>query len=156
MPGLPAPDDLSWHVEITDHYLTGTRLRLRRSVDPRGATPTIYKLTQKAPADGGGPPLNTNTYLTEDEYELLRRLGGDVLRKTRSRLPPLVVDVFESPLAGLVLAEAEFDSEQELTAFDGPAGAIAEVTRDERFTGGRLACTTKDQLAALLGEYGRP
>jgi hypothetical protein len=145
-----------WRVEITDHYLTGTRLRLRRSVDPTGGTPTVYKLTQKAPGVDGAPTLNTNTYLTEDEYTLLRRLGGDAIRKTRHSVPPLGVDVFEPPLAGLVIAEAESESEAELMAFAGPADALAEVTADDRLTGGRLACTTKEQLTALLGEFGRP
>jgi hypothetical protein len=32
--------------------------------------------------------------------------------------------------------------------------AVAEVTRDARFSGARLATTTRDQLAALLVLFG--
>jgi CYTH domain-containing protein len=79
-----------------------------------------------------------------------------VIRKTRHSVPSLGVDVFGPPLDGLVLAEVELDTEQELSAFESPAGALAEVTDDERFSGGRLACTTKEQLMTLLHEFGRP
>jgi hypothetical protein len=152
----PAPDGVAWQVEITDHYLIGTRLRLRRSTDPSGRTPTIYKFTQKVPGTGAAPTLVTNTYLNPDEYDLLRRLGGDVITKTRSSVPPLGVDVFHPPLHGLVIAEAEFESEAELVAFDGPVGAVAEITADQRLSGGRLVCTTSEELAGLLAEYGLP
>jgi CYTH domain-containing protein len=71
----------------------------------------------------------------------------------RLSVPPLGVDVFEGALAGLVLAEAEFDDDVSLRAFMPPAATVAEVTRDQRLSGGRLAVTTARQLAAVLASY---
>ena len=139
--------------EITDVYFEGTRLRLRRMVDRRGSRPTVYKLTQKVP----GPVrqlLITNTYLSESEYELLSRLDGKRLRKIRFSIPPFGVDVFEPPLDGLVLAEAEFDDDPAMAAATPPADAIAEVTDDVRFSGGRLVTTTRAALRRALAEFG--
>ena len=118
---------------LSDIYFTGTRLRLRRMVDRRGERPTIYKFTQKASG------LITNTYLAEDEYRLLAQLPGHELRKIRYSLPPFGIDVFLPPHDGLVLAEAEFETDEEMAAAAGPPGAVAEVTDDERYTGGYLA-----------------
>ena len=139
---------------IADTYFTGTRLRLRRSEDGRGLSPTIYKLAQKVPGPSGSPGLITNVYLKNEEYELLARLGGDVVAKLRYSVPPFVIDVFDAPLEGLVLAEAEFTTDADEAAFASPTWAVAEVTRDKRFTGGRLARTDREGLAALLAEFG--
>jgi hypothetical protein len=97
--------------QITDRYLTGTRLRLRRVTrvgseladesepkvvrcdpDPlsSGGRPTDpaepeLKLTQKVPATRPGPVsgLITNFYLSRAEYDLLATLPAAELTKTR-------------------------------------------------------------------------
>src|SRR5260370_7659029 len=53
------------HVQITDNYITGTRLRLRKVRDPQTNKWTV-KFTQKFAADATHltPTLITNTYLT--------------------------------------------------------------------------------------------
>src|SRR3712207_943229 len=67
-PGLKPSDP---HTQITDNYVTGTRLRLRKARDPRANEWTL-KLTQKhAPQ----PPdfsrtLVTEMYLSPYEYEV--------------------------------------------------------------------------------------
>ncbi len=48
------------------------------------------------------------------------------------------VDVFEGSLDGLVMAEAEFDSDDAMIAFPSPPFALREVTDDPRYTGGML------------------
>jgi CYTH domain-containing protein len=125
-------------VEITDIYFVGTRLRLRRVVDRRGEQPPTYKLAQKLPA-AGGVGLVTNTYLSEHEYQLLAQLDGKQLRKVRYSMPPFGVDVFLPPLDGLVLVEAEFDTDEAMIAAAAPEGAVREVTDDPHYTGGHLA-----------------
>jgi CYTH domain-containing protein len=152
--GLPTDRPVTAVREITDRYLTGTRLRLRQTVDRRDGH--RYKLTQKIPADRPGPVqgLITNTYLSRAEYDLLARLPGETLIKTRHGMPPLGIDVFARPRDGLVLAEAEFDDETAMLAFRPPGYVIAEVTEDARFTGGHLVHTTREQLTSLLAEYG--
>ncbi|MFF1449672.1 hypothetical protein ACFVYF_16210 [Streptomyces sp. NPDC058274] len=140
---------------ITDRYLVGTRLRLRRAerADVGGCE---LKLTQKIPADrpGAVQGLITNTYLSPAEYDLLASLSAAVLSKSRFSVPPLGVDVFDGPLQGLVLAEAEFTSDEEALAFVPPAECVAEVTDDARFTGGRLVGASREDLVAWLAEYG--
>jgi CYTH domain-containing protein len=141
--------------QITDRYLTGTRLRLRRIDYPGGGT-SEFKLTQKVPAGLPGPVrgLITNIYLSGAEYEVFASLPGAVLRKTRVGGQPLVTDIFSPPLHGLVLAESEFGSDDEAAAFRPACDVVAEVTDDVRFTGGRLALTERSELLGWLADYG--
>jgi CYTH domain-containing protein len=136
-------------VEIVDRYLEGTRLRLRKIC---GAGNTERKLTQKIAAGDGTPGLITTIYLEEREYQILATLPGRALEKTRLSIPPFGIDVFAPPRAGLVLAEVEFETEAELRAFSVPGWAVAEVTDDLRFSGGRLAET--EDIADLLRAFG--
>jgi CYTH domain-containing protein len=116
---------------ITDRYLTGTRLRLRR-VERADDGSVTYKLTQKVPADRPGPVqgLITNTYLSRAEYDLLATLPATRLAKTRLSVPPLGIDLFDPPLHGLILAEAEFTTDAAAHAFRPPPACLAEVTAD--------------------------
>jgi CYTH domain-containing protein len=98
--------------------------------------------------------LITNTYLSAVEYDVLVSLSAVVLTKTRFSVPPLGVDVFEPPLHGLVLAEAEFTSDEAARAFVPPQECVAEVTDDVRFTGGKLVGASRRDLLARLTEYG--
>jgi CYTH domain-containing protein len=152
--GPPAPASVTATRMITDRYLTGTRLRLRRVHRPDGGRE--LKLTQKVPVARAGAVqgLITNTYLSSAEYDLLAALPAAVLSKTRLSVPPLGVDVFEGPLRGLVLAEAEFSTDEEAESFVPPAECVAEVTDDARFTGGRLVETSRAELLHRLREYG--
>ncbi|MGC0314600.1 hypothetical protein [Kitasatospora acidiphila] len=138
---------------VTDRYLTGTRLRLREMVHLETGE-AVYKLTQKLPGDQPDWGLTTTCYLSPAEYRVFATLPGAVLAKTRYSVPPMGIDVFDAPLAPLALAEAEFDSEAEARAFRPPAGAIAEVTADPRFTGGRLVTVEPGELRGWLAEYG--
>jgi CYTH domain-containing protein len=151
-PGLKLSDP---HRQITDNYVTGTRLRLRKVRDPRTNEWTL-KLTQKHAPE---PPdfsrtLITNIYLSPYEYEVLSVFEGNELRKNRyayehaGRL--YAVDVFLGPLRGLLLAETEFETDEELDAFDAPAFAHLDVTRDELFTGARLVGLTAEEVRGEL------
>lgn len=139
---------------ITDRYLIGTTLRLRHIADQRGGHQ--YKFTQKIPAERPGlaQGLITNTYLSKTEYDLLAGLPATTLIKTRYRIPPFGIDVFAPPLYGLVLAEVEFDTDNAVLAFRPPSYVIAEVTEDQRFTGGCLATASREHLASWLADYG--
>ena len=48
------------------------------------------------------------------------------------------IDMFLGDLFGLVLAEVSFETDEELKNFPQPPFAIAEVTNNELFTGGKL------------------
>ena len=135
---------------LVDRYVSGTRLRLRRST-PIGddTASTSLKLTQKLP----GRPWGTLTtvYLSEDEYAVLAALPARELVKRRLSVPPLGYDVFDGPLTGLVLAEAEFLDDEHAAALAVPAGLV-EVTADERFTGGRLVATDPAEVLRAASE----
>jgi CYTH domain-containing protein len=140
---------------ITDRYITGTRLRLRR-MERLGEGTCEFKLTQKVPASHPGTlqGLITNVYLTSGEYDRFTSLPARVLSKSRLITTDLGIDVFDPPLQGLLLAEVEFNADDEATTYHPPAACIAEVTADIRFTGGRLIRTSREELLGWLSEYG--
>jgi hypothetical protein len=139
-----------------DRYFVGTRLRLRRADWPDGGCE--LKLTQKVPVaqPGAVQGLITNTYLSPTEYDLHARLPATLLSKTRFSVPPLGVDVFGGHLQGLVLAEAEFTTDEEAQRFVPPADCVAEVTDDIRFTGGRLVGNRPPTAAPVAGRVWAP
>ena len=128
---------------VTDVYVSGTRLRLRE-MRPLAGGPAVLKLSRKADVDAR-TRLITTIYLSEDEFGVLAAaLSGERLTKTRHRLHAASgvlhsVDEFHGELAGLVLAEVECASSEELAAVPTPDFALREVTDDVRYTGGSLA-----------------
>jgi len=153
--GPPPAPAVTVSRRITDRYLPGTRLRLRR-VDYLDSGACELKFTQKVPAGRPGfvQGLITSTYLSAAEYDLLASLPAEVLSKTRLSAPPLSIDLFDPPLHGLVMADAEFSTDEEAQSFLQPPAAIAEVTDDARFTGGSLVRAHRHDLLAWLAEYG--
>ena len=151
----PGLEPTAPHAQITDNYVTGTRLRLRK----HRWVPTnewTLKLTQKhcpAPPDFSRT-LITSIYLTEYEYEVLSVFEGNELRKNRypyeheGRL--YSVDVFLGHLRGLVLAETDFEDDGGMDAFPPPPFALLDVSREEVFTGARLVELTPEELRAEL------
>jgi hypothetical protein len=145
------PDGLDDGVRITDHYLPGTGLRLRRM---ESGTEVVRKLGQKVRPNPASPAVVklTNMYLSEEEYVHLVGLGGAALHKTRWRGPPpdrsMAIDQFHGPLAGLVLAELEVEPDAALG--HPPLLALTEVTDDDRFSGGALAGLNAQAAAALV------
>jgi hypothetical protein len=79
---------------ITDHYIEGSRLRLREQRDDDA--PPVFKLTQKIPAPAAGAQQGdiTTMYLSEEEFRLLAQVPARVLQKTRYSMPPFGIDVF--------------------------------------------------------------
>src|SRR5215203_6031024 len=158
-PGLKLSDP---HTQITDNYVTGTRLRLRKVRAPE-TNEWVLKLTQKqtpAPPDFSRT-LITNMYLSPYEYEVLSVFEGNELRKNRYPYEHggrvYSVDVFLGPLRGLVLAETDFDDDAEMDAFPTPSFAHLDVTRDELFTGARLVELTAEEVrGALKGRTSDP
>ncbi len=152
-PGLSLADA---HAQITDNYITGTRMRLRKSRWVRTNEWTL-KLTQKhtpAPPDFSRT-LITSLYLNKYEYEVFSVFEGNELRKNRYPYDHegrrYSIDVFLGGLTGLITAETDFDVDDEMDAFPLPSFALMDVTRDEMFTGGRLVETTFDEIQKKIG-----
>lgn len=139
---------------ITDRYIERTRLRLRHQVDDRG--PTTFKLTQKIPSQAAGAQQGflTTMYLTAEEFQVFAGLPAKQLQKTRYRVPPFGIDVFEGSLGGLILVEAEFESAADAESFTPPPFVVREVSGDVRFTGGRLAQASRHAVQKWRAEYG--
>jgi CYTH domain-containing protein len=60
------------------------------------------------------------------------------------------IDVFLGALWGLILAETDFDTDEEMGSFTLPSFADMDVTNDEMFTGGRLAYSTADEIREAI------
>jgi CYTH domain-containing protein len=147
------------HVQITDNYITETRLRIRKVRDPRTNKWTV-KFTQKFapnPADLSRTVI-TNTYLNAAEYEVLSVFEANEIRKNRYPFEwegrRFTIDMFLGDLFGLVLAEISFDSDAELAGFSKPPFAIAEVTNNELFTGGKLCKLTFEDIRDEIRRSG--
>lgn len=136
---------------IEDSYILGTTLRLRRVTV---GTETTLKLTQKVRVHPDSPAevALTNMYLTEPEYGLLAQLPARQVHKTRRACVAegtrFAVDEFHGPLTGLVMAEVEVGSLD--AALPRPDWLGAEVTHDDRFSGGSLAALNGPEAIALL------
>lgn len=124
-----------------DLYVTGTHLRLREAVPLDGSKPML-RLGRKADVDAA-TRLLTSIYLSPEEFRVLSVLPGRTLTKTRHYLGTtggvvLSIDEFGGELAGLIMAEAEFESAEALARYPMPDFAFREVTEDPRYTGGEL------------------
>lgn len=152
-------DRASHHLQITDNYIGGTRLRLRKVRDPR-TNKWVVKFTQKfAPNPSDlSRTLITNTYLNAAEYEVLSIFEVNEIRKNRYSLDfegrRFAVDMFLGDLLGLVLAEVSFENDDELDAFQPPTFALAEVTNNEVFSGGRLCQLTFQDIRQEVKRLG--
>ena len=147
---VPECDDV---LAIVDRYVAGSRLRLRETL-ARDGTRT-RKLGHKVRLGEGPEEIAcTSLYLDEAEWELLAGLPAAELRKERRRLHVdgrvVAVDVFAGHCEGLVLAEV--DGAPDLTPADAGLAVVAEVTTEERLTGGALAASSRADLLAVLAE----
>jgi CYTH domain-containing protein len=146
------------HLQITDNYITGTRLRLRKVRDPQ-TNKWVVKFTQKFAPDTNDLSRTTitNTYLNPVEADTLAIFEANEIRKNRYHFEfegrQFSVDMFLGDLFGLLLAEVSFDNDDELENFSPPPFALADVTNNELFTGGRLSqlsfADLKDELTRL-------
>lgn len=147
------PEQARTRSEILDRYLHGTRFRLRRVAL---ADRVVYKVGQKVRLVDGDPERVklTNVYLSAEEYDMFATLPGVEIAKQRFVLPwgpaELAVDRFQGRLDGLVLAETELGPDDGLHEL--PPFALADVTHDDRYSGGALAHASGQELQTLLGE----
>jgi len=149
----------SQHVQITDNYITGTRLRLRKVRDPRTNKWTA-KFTQKfAPeSQDSSRTLITNIYLNAQEYAALSVFEANEIRKNRYPFEfqghKFSVDMFLGDLFGLILAEVSFESDDKMVGFPKPSFAIADVTNVALFTGGKLCHLTFADIREQVAKSG--
>jgi len=145
----------SYDWRILDRYIPGTRLRLRRMASPAGDR-IQRKLTQKF-SESPEPTIRTtitNIYLDEAEYRRLETLGGNEILKDRYIMQfqahRFGIDVFRGRHEGLILAEVEAESAEQLSQIPIPECCTCEVTDDPFFTGGVLAVTSTEELSLRI------
>jgi len=154
--GITRPDP---HLQITDNYITGTRLRIRKVREPRTNKWTV-KFTQKFAPDRNdlSRTIITNTYLNALESEVLSVFDTNEIRKNRYPFEfdgrKFSVDMFLGDLFGLVLAEISFETDEDLDTFTKPPFALVDVTNEPLFTGGRLCELTFSDVRAAIAELG--
>jgi CYTH domain-containing protein len=147
------------HLQITDNYITGTRLRIRKVRDP-GTNKWTVKFTQKFTPDPNdlSRTIITNTYLNALEAEVLSVFNTNEIRKNRYRFEfegrQFGVDMFLGDLFGLVLAEVSFETDEELYNYAIPPFALADVTNIPLFTGGSLCELTFSDVRAEITKRG--
>lgn len=147
------------HLQITDNYITGTRLRLRKVREPRTNKWTV-KFTQKFAPDPAdlSRTIITNTYLNAYEAEVLSVFNSNEIRKNRYYFDfegrKFSIDMFLGDLFGLVLAEVGFETDEELDNYHTPPFAIADVTNDPLFSGGKLCELTFSEVREAIRQSG--
>ncbi len=120
---------------ITDTYLTGSRLRLRRVDGADGST--LYKFCRKY-GDREGPSESiTNLYLEAAEYDILASLPGERVIKHRHRLQEGSIDVYGK--GALHIYEIEFQALDAAMRYTPPPFVQREITGDDDYSGLTLA-----------------
>jgi adenylate cyclase len=135
------PDDLEEHVkhEIVQGYVAvttdGIEVRVRRKGEK-------YFLTVKS---GEGARREEEEFeIDKTEFDKLWPFtNGKRIEKTRYEIPHrnhlIELDVYSGSLAGLRVAEVEFESEEDSTKFKAPPWLGREITEDERYKNKNLA-----------------
>ena len=106
-----------------------------------------YFLTYKS----GGGSIKCEEYnlpITEEDYlHLIKKCDGIIIRKKRYEIPDgnftIELDIFESELSGLVVAEVEFSSEDEAARYVPPAWMGEDVSLDKRYSNCNLSKSGK-------------
>lgn len=139
---LPAPL-LSFKI-IEDTYFKDTSLRLRIIKSPWGAI-IERKLTQKRVSERNKfeETVITNIYLDEKDSVIFANVPGKKIAKKRhvfqSHGQKYAIDEFQGAKSGLVIAEIEFESVEEMRAYKCPFSDWSEVTEDPQYLGSAIA-----------------
>lgn len=133
------PENLSQYTCLTleQAYLnTDPVVRVRRQNDDFYLT---YKGKGFLAREEANLPLNEEAY-----YHLREKADGLIISKKRYLIPyddklTIELDIFEGPLAPLVLAEVEFETIEEAKDFTPPAWFEKDVTEDRSFSNSELS-----------------
>lgn len=122
-------DTYDYHIIEQAYLTTDPVIRVRRQDDE-------YYMTYK----GKGLMVREeyNLPLTKEAYNTLRsKADGNIITKKRVLIPydkyTIELDIFEAPFAPLIIAEVEYESEEEALAFTGPDWFGEDVTTDPQY-----------------------
>ena len=132
---LPDLSKYDFHIMEQGYLNTDPVVRVRKEDE-------TYYLTYKGKGllarEEYNLPLNREAY-----YHLVEKSDGIIIRKKRYLIPydkyMIELDVFEEPYKNLVIAEVEFESEEEALNFQPPAWFEKDVTMDRRYHNSNLS-----------------
>ena len=132
---MPDLMQYSFHCMEQGYLNTDPVVRVRKEDD-------TYYLTYKGKGllarEEYNLPLNETGY-----YHLVEKADGVIIRKRRYLIPfekyTIELDVFEEPYEKLVIAEVEFESEEEAERFCPPDWFGEDVTYDHRYHNSNLS-----------------
>ena len=132
---LPDLSKYYFHVMEQGYLNTAPVVRVRKEDND-------YYLTYK----GKGLLAREEYNLPLDEaayYHLVEKADGIIIRKKRYLIPydkyTIELDVFEDPYDNLVIAEVEFESEEEAMEFKPPVWFDEDVTLDSSYHNSNLS-----------------
>ena len=132
---LPDLTKYSFHIMEQGYLNTDPVVRVRKEDDNYYLT---YKGKGLMAREEYNLPLNQEAYI-----HLVEKADGIIIRKKRYLIPyekyTIELDVFEEPYENLVIAEVEFESEEEAKAFGPPAWFAEDVTLDRRYHNSNLS-----------------
>lgn len=126
---LPDLSNYNFHVMEQGYLNTAPVVRVRKEDDEYYLT---YKGKGLLAREEYNLPLNKEAY-----YHLVEKSDGIIIRKKRYLIPfgkyTIELDVFDAPYDNLIIAEVEFDSEQEAIAFQPPEWFDEDVTMVRKY-----------------------
>ena len=138
--------------EIIDHYIPVSAEHPTVRVRKDGSR---FEITKKQPLSGDSSEQEEQTIsLTEEEFIALINIPGRRLRKIRYFLDNAQIDVFQDGLSGLVLADFEFATPEEKSAFAPPEFCLTDVTQESFIAGGLLAGKSYQDIERRLESLG--
>lgn len=81
--------------------------------------------------------------ITEECFNnLLTKIEGNIIEKTRYFINEIELDIFEGKYEGLILAEVEFESIEDANRYNKPNWLGEDVTKDKNYRNSYLAKKT--------------
>ncbi|SFK96567.1 CYTH domain-containing protein [Lachnospiraceae bacterium KH1T2] len=139
------PDKLEQYecLEIEQAYLSSSpTVRVRKENDEYYLT---YKGSKRWEGNNEISHTEYNLPLDKESYEHLKeKRDGNLISKKRYVIPienglKIELDIFDPPIAPLVVAEVEFESEEEARAFKAPDWFGEDVSSEYKYKNSYLA-----------------
>lgn len=132
---LPDLSQYPFHIMEQGYLNTDPVVRVRKEDDNYYLT---YKGRGLLAREEYNLPLNEDAY-----YHLVEKSDGIIIRKKRYLIPyekyTIELDIFEEPYENLIIAEVEFESEEEAVRFQPLAWFEEDVTLDRRYHNSNLS-----------------
>ena len=140
-------------IEISDLYIPLSSIHPVIRIRKIGERMEITKKQPIRGADSSEQSEHT-IELSKEEFQALSNLPGKELVKTRYLMDGAEIDVFHGKLEGLVTADFEFKSRQEMEAFKPPVFCLADVTQEKTIAGGMLCGKSYKDVEPVLERHG--